>query len=257
MAIPVLTLSGGTTFGRGRLPDNFLGGELFSGDYERDDVLYPTTPSKSNAEAGAEELDKALHSISGKRLVVGHSMGTQVWNMWLRTYGTTHPVDPEDVVFVGGGNLESKFGGGANVEGAKALGLLRIKADYGGCGFPDSTPYRTVTISRQYDNFGHHPTDINNKAAVRNAWAGFFVHLDYRKVSLSDPLNAVYGDPACPNATYMLAPTYPLPSAPWWYSRSSKEKYDAKHRKGINAAYDLPYMFPLGKGPSLPWRPFR
>lgn len=245
MTIPVLALGGGK-IGRGRLDDNWLGGELFSGKYDRRDIRYPTTPSKKNCEQGAAMLDDAMHRITGKRVVAGHSMGAQVWSMWLRTYGKDTSISPADVVFVGTGNLESKYGGGAYVDGAKALGLLRIECDYGGCGFPDSTLFRTVTISRQYDNFAHFPGDVKNSASVKNAYAGFFLHLDYSKVSLTDPANAVYVDPYCSRATYIIAPTYPLPSAPWWYSSASKRRYDERMRPSVDAAYDyMPYKLKM------------
>ena len=243
-----LCLAPGGSGTGGRLDKDWLGGNLFRGGYTRRDIVFDTRPSLAHAEQAAELLNTALLSTSGKIVVASHSMGTQVRNLWLRTYGVDSEVDPDDVLFIGTGDLESKFGGGATIEGATVniLGLqVPITADFGGIGFPDETPYRTRTIARQYEVWANFPPDVSNKDAVACAHAGFFLHTDYTKVRLGDPANVVYVDPECPNATYVVAPTFPAPSAPWWYSLASKAAWDKRNRTDIDKGYAaLPFTIP-------------
>ena len=246
--VTTLCLAPGGSGTSGRLDKDWLGGNLFRGQYTRRDVVYDTRPSTAHAQQGADALNAAMLSTTGKMLVASHSMGTQVRDLWLRTYGTESSIDPDDVRFIGTGDLESKYGGGGTIEGAtvKVAGIsIPISADYGGTGFPDETPYRTTTITRQYDTFGHSPPDITNKTAVACAHAGFGLHLDYSLVRLGDPQNIVYVDPECTNATYIVAPTFPAPSAPWWYSLPSKTSWDKRERPTIDKGYaSLPFTVP-------------
>ena len=245
MATKTLCLAPGFS---SRLDYKWLGGNLFRSPYSRRDVIYNTVPSLANAEQGAARLNSALLASAGRKVVASHSMGTRVRNLWLREYGPESSVDPDDVVFIGTGDPESKFGGGATIEGAtaKVLGFtVPIIADYGGPGFPDETPYRTITVARQYEMWAHTPTDITNAKAVANAHAGNSLHTDYSLVRLGDPNNVTYVDPECPNATYVVAPTFPAPSAPWWHSLRGKTEWDKRNRASIDAGYaDLPFTVP-------------
>lgn len=237
-SVVTLCMGGAGNNGRQLLSPDHLRGDLFRGNFVRRDVPYTTIPSLANAEEGAANLDNALHSYPGLKMVVEtQSMGSQVAYKWLRDYGPTSDIDPDDVIFAGTGNLERKYGGAATVPESG------ISADYGGIGIPDDTPYTVYDVARQYEFWCDYPTGEMNELAGLNALAGFFLHLDYSQVTVNDPRNIEYVEG---NRHYILAPTWPLPMiGKMFRSAASINDADQEHRSTVEAAFDRPFEVPV------------
>lgn len=238
--IPVYCLPGYSSSPRMR--DDHLSGQLFRAPFDRRDVLYPNkSAKKANAEAGAAMVAE-LAAKPGKKIFFGHSMGARALAMYLRTNPS---VDPAENVFVFTGNPERKYGG-------------RKPTDYGGPGVPDDTPFRVFDVARQYEFWADYPDKPSKAAAAKNCLdgeiAGLFggksLHMDYSNVRIGDPSNAVFVEG---NRTYILAPTFPAPSARrlWWdVKREGIE--DAKIRSEIEGGYTRPFTAPTS---TVKWYP--
>lgn len=225
------------------LPSNWLRGELFAAPNVKVKVPYNNFPGATNTNKGADNLDQALRSTPGQKIVLGHSQGAQVIDAWLRRYGPTSTVDPATVQFVLTGDLESKYNGCANVPDSGCV------AAYGGNNFPDDTPFTVKVIARQYDFYADCPNDLSNETAKKNRSAATVVggkgelgqvHGDYSKIGLNDPANKVFVEG---NATYILgAPaTYFLPMVTQeWTPNSQKVIDDARLRPIVESAYSRP-----------------
>ncbi|MFI8774656.1 PE-PPE domain-containing protein [Gordonia sp. NPDC062954] len=224
------------------LPMNWLRGELFRAPNVVANVPYNNFPGATNTHRGRDKLNEMLHSIPGRKIVVGHSQGAQVQDDWLRTYGPTSDIDPRTVMFVLTGDLEHKYNGCANQGGCSA--------DYGGNNFPDDTRYTVKVVSRQYDYWADAPNrSLMNDTARRNRNAANVVggegqlrpvHNDYSMIGLNDPANKTFTEG---NATYILgAPaTYFLPLVTrQWTSHARKVADDARLRPEVERAYDRP-----------------
>lgn len=220
-------------------------GEMFRGLYYRVDIAYTNSPSLSNAEQGAENLDTFLHSKAGKKVVTGHSMGAQVIYKWMRDYGPSSDIDPDDVGFISSGNMERKYGGIAHVDDGNISGIPII-AGYGGNGLPDPCPWTVVDVARQYDPFADYPTEADVEPAQDNIDKAFSLikdnpHSDYTTVSLTDPGNVKFVEGT---VTYILAPYFPLPMVrkTYWYLVASSQAYkDESLRPQVEAHYDRPF----------------
>lgn len=235
-SIITLCLAPAGNLGRATLAPNHLRGDLFRDNYVRRDVRYTTIPSMDNAEEGRDNLDAALHAYPGKKIVEAHSMGTQVECKWLRDIGPDSDIDPDDVIFVGTGNPERKYGGVTTVPDA---GLPAI---YGGIGPPADTPYTMYDIARQYEFWCDYPTGEMNDTAKRAAIAGLFLHLDYSQVAVNDPANVELVEG---NVHYLLAPTWPVPTVGKAFRASAAvQQADDDDRPIIESAYNRPFTVP-------------
>lgn len=233
------------------LEKNHLTGEMFRGLYFRLNVAYPNSPSLSNAEQGAENLNTQLLARAGKKIVCGHSMGAQVIYKWMRDYGPDSTVDPADVAFISSGNMERKYGGIAHVTGGNISGVP-IVAAYDGNGLPTECPWRVIDVARQYDPFADYPKTSGTSAAkwqdnINKSFALIVnnPHKDYTKVSLVDPGNVWFNEGT---VSYVLVPTFPLPlvAKTYWYLVASKQaEREAVLRPVVESNYDRPF-------PSIP-----
>ena len=172
-------------------------------------IAYPNVPNPlpflDFAGVGVSMLDKALHCTPGRKIVFGHSMGSQVAYKWLREKGPTSDICPADVVFVLGGNPERKYGGTCVVQSPprKLFGSIAPKAAYGGCGLPEDTHYRVIDYVRQYDGWADVPTvECPSRESLGAVSDGY--HLDYLKAGLFDPDVLTYTEGS---VTYALKPT--------------------------------------------------
>lgn len=234
---------------------------------------YNNTSGVANVEAGVELLNTKLNATSGEILVFGYSEGCQIAYLWLRTYGTTTPIDPARLSFTLIANAERKFGGFAwHQPGFASVGDTQ--------GLPDTVPYQVRDIAKQFDGVADFPTAqgildkydsitapspsdpnpyqtaMNNLAlllgshnqltAVINAIAGMvWVHnLGYESVTVDDPANVSYVDPATPNVTYIWAPTYPVPSLGPPGSMVFPQS-DQQYRTVIEKSYNRPVVIPM------------
>ncbi len=237
--------------------DRFLRGELWRvGSQKLKRVSYPNWPGfLDNVKRGAAAFDKAAKLAEPPIVAVGHSLGAQVLNYWLREYAPDSSIDPATMRFVVTGDPERRYGGVINNPDAPH------EAQYGGVGIPLGTIYPYLSFTRQYDYYSDHPTDRSVQVAVWNAQAGFSaVHRAYDDVSLSAASNITYTEPANSKITYRLAPTYPLPilanfnlffPPSWLASWVPKEAQiqDLIYRDDVEAGYDRPYAVELPDGP--------
>lgn len=235
------------------LEKNHLTGEMFRGLYYRSNIPYTNTPSLANAEECAENIDAFLHTVvrgTRRKIACGHSMGAQGIYKWMRDYGPTSDIDPEEVAFISSGNMERKYGGIAHVEDGNILGVP-IVASYGGNGLPDPCPWRVIDIARQYDPFADYPETAGDSDVVSqdNINKSFSLikdnpHKDYTKVSLVDPANLWFNEGT---VSYVLVPTFPLPlvAKTYWYSVATQQKKEPVLRPLVEADYDRPF-------PSIP-----
>lgn len=225
------------------LPSNWLRGELFAAPNVKVKVPYTNLPNAYFVHQGADILNQLLHSTPGRKIVLGHSEGAQVEDDWLRRYGPTSDIDPTSVTFVLTGDPEAKYGGCTTISNSGCT------AAYGGRGFPADTRYTVKVLIRQYDFWADCPGDLANSVARFNRVAANFVggtgelrgpHLDYSKLSLTDPGNKSYVEG---NATYILgAPaTYYLPMVTWRLeSAENKRIHELQWRPMVESAYNRP-----------------
>lgn len=225
------------------LPSNWLRGELFAAPNVKVKVPYTNLPNAYFVHQGADILNQLLHSTPGRKIVLGHSEGAQVEDDWLHRYGLTSDIDPTSVTFVLTGDPETKYGGCTTISNSGCT------AAYGGRGFPADTRYTVKVLIRQYDFWADCPGDLANSVARFNRVAANFVggtgelrgpHLDYSKLSLTDPGNKSYVEG---NATYILgAPaTYYLPMVTWRLeSAENKRIHELQWRPMVESAYNRP-----------------
>jgi hypothetical protein len=234
---------------------------------------YNNTSGVANIEAGVTLLNNKLNSTSGDILVFGYSEGCQIAYMWLRNYGTTTPINPDNLSFLLIANAERKYGGFAYQQSNyDAVGDT--------AGLPTTVPYQVLDIACQYDGVADFPTAnglleeynsiaapttstpnpyttamsaglaiLSNSAqttAVMNAVAGMvYIHnLGYESVTVANPTNVQYVDPSTPNVTYIWAPTYPVPLLGIPGSATFPQS-DQQYRTIVETCYDRPVSIPM------------
>lgn len=193
----------------------------------------------ANVDDGAAELDTAISSTSGEKIVFAHSLGAAAATRWLHDYGPASAADPADLSFVLIGNPLRRHGGfvpalydfaaGAEVTeivvaALSALGdWLLVEPTLP----PIDTPYTVTDIVRQYDGFGDWPQNSLSLPALSNAIYGMqWMHPFYETVDPDDPHNAVYTEG---NIAYVWNPSRLL----FEYTRPE-----------IEAAYSRPVAIP-------------
>ena len=223
---------------RPRLDNNHLGGELFRPPFQRRDILYSNKfVAQSNFNDGRAKLKAALIESRGQVAVLAQSLGARIAGSLLDDPDVLAACPPSRCVFVLTGHPERKYGGAATVQHSG------IVSAYSYTGVPDDCQYWVWDVARQFGAAEDHPQNRSVRAAVSNA--SFAVHSDYTGVRMGDPHNTVWTDPENENVTYVLAPTYPLPSieSKWW-SLQRKAEEDARERSKVEAGYDRPFPAP-------------
>lgn len=141
---------------------------------------------------GVTQLDAAINSTAGKKVVFGHSLGAIVIYRWLKDHGPTSSVSPSDLSFITIGNPANKYTGFlAAVSGA---GLSSISDIIIGDNTPPAdTPYAVTEVIRQYDGWAdapNVPTASGYPEALINAGIQLGIpinHVDYLDNHLIDP----------------------------------------------------------------------
>lgn len=230
--ITTFCLTGFTT--NPRLPDDWLGAELFKAPFVRRDVLYANKWfGQSNFDDGRAKLKAALLNSKGNVVVLGQSMGARIACAVMDDPDVLAACPPSRCVFVLTGHPDRKFCGASTVSYSGFL------AAYGVDGIPDGCQYRVWDVARQYDIAADYPTNRSVRAAVSNVSSA--VHGDYSQVRMGDSANVTWPDPGNPNVTFVLSPTYPLPDLESkWVSVQRKADDDARRRPAIEAAYARP-----------------
>lgn len=154
---------------------------------------------------GATDINNAITSTPGQKIVFAHSLGAVTSSLWLMKYGPTSTVPPDELCFVLIGNSVRSIGGFIYENSGSAADELT---------YPLDTPYPVFDIAYQYDGWADWPNAFANNLtddyyAVMNGQAGMnLIHTAYAQVDLTSPLNrtCVTG-----NVTFVLAPHPLLP----------------------------------------------
>jgi hypothetical protein len=235
------------------LVNSWQKGEIWGGANPRVEVpgtLIAGVPSTfTTMVANLDTKMKSEIAAHGNIRVYGHSNGGQLIYKWLREYGPTSTIDPATVQFISAANPEQKFNGYCKASTGYNM--------YGGNGFPQATPYHIIDFARQYDVYADYPNDENNLESVMNVGQGgirpnilpilgpgFWVHLDYFNVGLSDPANLTHVDGNC---TYILSPTDPPPMIAAWPEFIRPPKFKAM----VEAGYQRPFSTGGGSTPNI------
>ena len=237
--ITTLCLAGASA--KPRIDDKHLGGELFKSPFQRRDILYSNGfVATANYNDGRAKAKAALIASSGEVVMCAHSLGARIAGSLMDDAEVLAACPPSRCVFVLTGHPERKYGGAATVQHS---GIL---SGYSYTGIPDDVQYRVWDVANQHAIMEDHPQDRSVRAAVENA--SLALHMDYTTTLMGDPRNTVWADPENPNVTYILAPTYPLPSieSRWW-SLQRKADEDAKQRAQIEKGYSRPFPAPTTK----------
>ncbi|HEY7054446.1 MAG TPA: PE-PPE domain-containing protein [Mycobacterium sp.] len=191
-----------------------------------------------NALTTAIAADASSTASADKIVVFGYSDGATVVGKWLTQHLNDPDMPPPDVLsFVVIGNPTRAFGGLAAPNGVV---------------WPQSD-YQVIDVSQQYDGVSDFPTNTASPyylLAVMNAAAGFWtLHLNYSKVDINDPANAVWTSPDG-NITYVLVPTQNLPLL--GVSAFLFPGLNARLKEDIETAYTRPVPFPTMTQPTSP-----
>lgn len=225
-----------------RLDDQHLGGDLFKGRYTRRDIIYANSWfGQANFDDGRAKVKAAALRSSGNVILLGQSMGARIVCSLLDDPDMLEGCPPSRCVAVLTGNPDRHFNGAATIPNT---GFFPA---YGVNGIPDDVQYRTFDVANQYGIAEDSPNNRKVTQAVKNVSAA--VHSNYQRTRINDPRNSVWKDPANPNVTYVLAPTYPLPSieAKTWLSLKQKDREDAQLRPIVESAYTRPMPAPTSK----------
>lgn len=221
------------------LDKNHLGGELFKAPFVRRDVSYDNKWfAQSNFDDGRAKAKAALLASKGQVVLLGQSMGARIVCSLLDDEDVLEKCPPSRMVAVLTGHPDRKYNGSSTVPNSGFV------AAYGVDGIPDGCQYRVWDVARQYGIAEDSPTNRKITAAVKNVSSA--VHGDYTGTKIGDPRNSVWRDPDNPLITYILAPTYPLPSIEaksWWLQRKADE--DAQQRPAIEKAYTRYFPAPV------------
>lgn len=132
---------------------------------------------------GVTNLDAWIRSTPGRKIVMGHSLGSAIIYRWLRQYSddpTAPP--PSELSFITLGSSERSGTGYAYTD---PTGMYDYRVDQG-FGIPADTPYQVVDGCRKWDGWCYWiPGDD------RSAQGQQQLHLSYGNVDLNDPANQV------------------------------------------------------------------
>ncbi len=165
-------------------------------------VDYPASFAARSIDLGVEALNKAVHAVTGPKLVFAHSQGAQVASRWLRKYADSHlsAPPPGELSFLFIGNPLRKYGG--YIIGRPEIG--------GQTGLPtrNDTRYAVTDLTMQYDGWSDWPGDTASLPAKWNARSGQNRRhcYGYLTADPDDPARRVYRE----NTTsYVLIPGGP------------------------------------------------
>lgn len=206
------------------MPEHFQG--IFSrSPYNYVEVDYPRSASKTSISTGITNLNNALRTIPGKKIVLAHSQGAQVASGWMRQYAGDGSAPPAaDVTFILTGNPLRASGG---------YGIGRLTWDGTlGLATPTDTKWHIVDVARRYDGWPDWPSDASNKEAVDNASKGkSTIHLRYDEVNLYAASNTSWNRG---NTTFVVTEEQELPL---YVGKGLSQSDLAAARSRIEAAY--------------------
>lgn len=219
----------------------WLRGELYQApnvvvrvEYKNNPIWFLNNPL-DNIKYGAAQIVPLTQRYEPPWILLGHSMGGQLLNWWLRNIGPTTPIDPALCEFIVTGDPEQAYNGLYSIPGSGGV------VAYGGKGIPSNSPYKYTSAQRQYDYYGDHPNVLSNVTAMKNIKAGKAVHLDYSKESLTNPNNRTYSPPGRPHHKFVLFPTALMPAYDNKFANPQRARdLDTANRPACESAYSRP-----------------
>jgi len=261
-----------------QLMNSLLRGTILNPDDTLINIAYTNQPGEANIADGVAKLDAKITDTRGEKLVFAYSEGAQVATRWLRENNATADVPSGDMSFLLIGNSERKYGGMIHgLDGFSSIADTK--------GLPDAkVRWRVVDLARQYDGWADYPNapkirtamedlsaigsgssaytdamrDVGSMVSDNASWTAMmnivagmeYVHTMYFDVTVDDPQNVSYVDPAQPNVTYIWAPTYPVPMLG---TSSTFPQEDRRFRTLIETCYQRPVQIPLPDYPHTSW----
>ena len=145
---------------------------------------------------GVLQLDRWIRSTPGKKIVMGHSLGSAIIYRWLRQYSNdpTAP-PPSELSFITLGSSERSITGLAYTDPNNMYAYRRAA----GFDIPADTPYHVVDGCVKWDGYCYWIPGDSRSARGQND-----LHLTYGSVDLNDPQNEVV---VTGNITRVLIPT--------------------------------------------------
>lgn len=193
-------------------------------------VYYPASFANNSISNGVANLNAALRSTPGQKIVLAHSQGAQVASRWMRKHAKDPAAPkPNELTFVLFGNPLRSDGKGYII-GRPEVGGTE------GAPTPTDTPWHIIDVARRYEGWADWPGDKAHSMAQANANAGkFLFHPDYAKVNIHDPKSTVWNHG---NTTYVLTKEGTLPML--HFSRGTPDAVIRAMRRYIESAYSRP-----------------
>ena len=166
-------------------------------------VKYPASLAPNSISDGVLNLDAALRTTPGQKIVLAQSQGAQVASRWMREHaGDPAAPRPSELTFVLTGNPLRSDGGGYIIGRTEVGGTTGLPT-------PTDTPWHIIDVARRYDGWADWPVDQDNETAIKNAKMGKRkLHTKYSKVDINDPRSTVW---TRGNTTYVLTYEDSLP----------------------------------------------
>ncbi len=134
-------------------------------------------------DSGLRELDAWIRSTPGKKIVLGHSLGSAIAYRWLREHSADPAAPPpSELSFITLASTERSITGYAYADPNGMYDYRKAQ----GFGIPADTPYQVVDGCRKWDGWCYWIPGDNRSVRGQNE-----LHLSYGNVDLNDPANQV------------------------------------------------------------------
>ncbi len=190
-------------FGKGQAVFAYLKGALCAAPNVCVPISYMNTGeflgqdlAAKSMDDGVLQLDAWIRSTPGKKIVMGHSLGSAIIYRWLRQYSNdpTAP-PPSELSFITLGSSERSVTGLAYTDPNNMYAYRRAA----GFDIPADTPYHVVDGCVKWDGYCYWIPGDSRSARGQNE-----LHLTYGNFDLNDPQNEVV---VTGNITRVLIPT--------------------------------------------------
>lgn len=225
----VLTLSG-LNYNLTNYVPNAFGGIFNRSPYSLSKVAYPASTASDSISKGVTQLNIAVRSTPGQKIVLAHSQGAQVASHWMRQYAND-PTAPSasELTFI-------LFGNPLRSTGGYIIGRSEIGGTIGQA-TPTNTKWPIIDVSRRYDGWADWPQDNSNQWAINNALAGRTTfHTKYDQVNLYDTSSTVWKSG---NTTYVLTKENSIP-----LKDKNKNAYPTGVQSALRAYIERAYKRP-------------
>jgi|TARA_B100001245_G_scaffold29319_1_gene18978 hypothetical protein len=224
----VLTLSGLNYNLYNDMPQKFQG--IFSrSPYSMQKVEYPASLASDSISTGVANLDAALKSTSGKKIVLAQSQGAQVASRWMREHANDpNAPNASNLTFILTGNPLRSTGG-------YLIGRTEVGGTTGQP-TPTWTKWPIIDVARRYDGWADWVHNEANQWAKDNANEGkSSLHTAYDEVNIHASTHTIWKSG---NTTYVLTKETDLPL--WDDDSAYPAGVRAAMRAHIESAYNRP-----------------